>query len=990
MRFLIDKLYTRLNAVSIILLSFLIPSVSLSDCYSWRMNFFLFLLIAASAAFYLKFSKSTTLFLERFIDFLVLLSLWIGLFAISMETPYPMLSIRNFPDFHNYFPVLFCLGVIFLIYMIRNNEMPVYFIGPGMILLMTSLPFTRPLDQNIFGMSYPLMGLLYTLQRSTRIFSSIKRKFSFILIGSLSVVLLGIQAFRAHYFDFTQIIPKLLFLTVGILSFFMFWLIGSVNAKKTTALFRKFNAWHVLLIALPGLSWFVWMVYTSGFLSILKYRLWIALLHPNALGVFFAMMVFISEPWLFAAEKRKSGYVLFLVTVLMLTFTQSRGAISAAIIVGYFIFAFHNKKIHSKLLKSGMVLAFIVAVLLSWRVRYRLFDTGMLNDRFALWKPVFTNLSFLKTKLLFGFGIGAKQQLAEMITPAHSNLEFIRLWMSWDHLGQHFHNIYIEIFWLAGFAGILLAGAIILSVYRKETSAGNLTGLKAAFTILLLSGLVDCPIYYPAIMILLCSIAGIISGSKTPEVVQSHQDTSKNTRQFDFLPAATLIIFFLEFCLIVNPLRTQFMLVQGTDEDREEESRYEYLLNATKQIPPSINAAEQIVNILIEKNQCSELEGFLKKLPEKTRMQSCLLRYTYICLIEDAEIRSDYFAEIIKNDPEGVTELDVLPVIALTMFSFDEIKGREIFKRALLKDDRLVQSLMNFGHLDQDDLVLPKEKIAEWEKIRGLSAYKCTSYFQDIRIPIRNIFREVEKDFEKKPGLFLESERISFFKSVLYSGNYHEAIRLADLLDIDLSANMMKKEIRTYSSDSPDYALIQASKAFNEGLFDDSMRFLETAGTAEKLSTEWYYLEGLVFSARKNWKAALRDFDNALRLDPDNVLILTGKAESLYKLGFIEESLFLFKRILRETPWSIKAHKYCGIIYMNSKNYSQAYPHLDFVTRVSSKDIDINFKLYECLNNLKGREKDAVELEKKLIIQSDAFKTSSGKSKMRNRANNEH
>ncbi|MCD4653642.1 hypothetical protein K8T06_06870, partial [bacterium] len=649
MTFLFNILPLRIHAVIIIFLSMLIPSINFSTDVSWYLILIVFVTIsicASALTINISFRNVVKQSSAKITDLLVFLSLWTGFFALSMDTIYPEVSVRNYPDLHKLFPTFFLLGVLLLVYLINRKDIPIYFTGWIMVFIITSLPFTRPLDQNTFGLAFPFMGLLYTLHRSSELIQHLKKKHIFTMLVSTIMFLIVIHGYYCLTCDFDRIIPELLFCMVALFNFILAWIMASNDGLKTIRIFKNTTIGHLICLSILALGWFIWMSSSLGVLSIIKYRLWISLIHPSALGAFLAMTVLLFEPWsLWRKRSLKYSVPLFLALILLIL-TQSRsGIFSCIIIICLFLFfeiRSGSRKTNGWLVNSAASISSCLIILLAWRARYRLFDTGMIHDRLALWKPALRaiGLHFSGSAAFTGFGLDSKHQLAEMITPSSSNVEFLRLWMSWDHLGHHFHNIYLETMWIWGFTGLALMISICWLVFKNSSHSKKLTGLKAAFAFVLLSGFVDCPFYYPAIIIFVSSIAGIIFGHNQENLIRSDRPDSVVVKKIILRWSFVLFASLLYYSLVANPLITRYLYNSAKAWSGNPHFSNKLFQKAGKRFPPSFHAAEQSVNLFIATGKYEQAAEFLEGYPKDTKLKSRKLIHLRAWLQNNSENRS--------------------------------------------------------------------------------------------------------------------------------------------------------------------------------------------------------------------------------------------------------------------------------------------------------------------------------------------------------------
>lgn len=105
-------------------------------------------------------------------------------------------------------------------------------------------------------------------------------------------------------------------------------------------------------------------------------------------------------------------------------------------------------------------------------------------------------------------------------------------------------------------------------------------------------------------------------------------------------------------------------------------------------------------------------------------------------------------------------------------------------------------------------------------------------------------------------------------------------------------------------------------------------------------------LDSTLTDARMRYAAALEDrgetaralaeFSLAARSDPNNVLVLGGRASSLMRIGRIDEAVALARKALRLDPMSIVARANLASYLYNAGQYDEALEQLDTVDRLAN------------------------------------------------------
>ncbi len=89
-----------------------------------------------------------------------------------------------------------------------------------------------------------------------------------------------------------------------------------------------------------------------------------------------------------------------------------------------------------------------------------------------------------------------------------------------------------------------------------------------------------------------------------------------------------------------------------------------------------------------------------------------------------------------------------------------------------------------------------------------------------------------------------------------------------------------------------------------------------------------YYKRGIESIQKKDWQGALVEFDEALKLEPNNIESLQGKAMSLLWLHKHEEAITIILSALALNNMSSDLHYLASIIYLAQKDLDHAQERL--------------------------------------------------------------
>ncbi|MFO7638491.1 MAG: hypothetical protein R6X14_04185, partial [bacterium] len=180
--------------------------------------------------------------LMDYIDLLVFLSVWTGLNLLSFKTFFPGDSFRNYPVLPDWFPVFFGVGLclIFFIWLRKNLSISVK--GFFVLCMITSFPYTRPLDHYTLAFSFPLMALAYVVHRDSH---RIIRLFENRIMRWMTVFLFAIlfrSVFTGLNRDFETIVPEIFFMFLAVHVFYLSSSIALTSAKSAASILKKCTA----------------------------------------------------------------------------------------------------------------------------------------------------------------------------------------------------------------------------------------------------------------------------------------------------------------------------------------------------------------------------------------------------------------------------------------------------------------------------------------------------------------------------------------------------------------------------------------------------------------------------------------------------------------------------------------------------------------------------------------------------------------------------
>ena len=122
--------------------------------------------------------------------------------------------------------------------------------------------------------------------------------------------------------------------------------------------------------------------------------------------------------------------------------------------------------------------------------------------------------------------------------------------------------------------------------------------------------------------------------------------------------------------------------------------------------------------------------------------------------------------------------------------------------------------------------------------------------------------------------------------------------------------------------------------------FDDA---LELTGSEDASAWRLFYARGIAYERSKNWPKADRDFREALRLNPDQPLVLNYLGYSLVeKKLHLDEALSMIEKAVSLRPGSGFIVDSLGWVLFRMQQYEEAVPHLERAAELEPVDPIIN------------------------------------------------
>lgn len=151
----------------------------------------------------------------------------------------------------------------------------------------------------------------------------------------------------------------------------------------------------------------------------------------------------------------------------------------------------------------------------------------------------------------------------------------------------------------------------------------------------------------------------------------------------------------------------------------------------------------------------------------------------------------------------------------------------------------------------------------------------------------------------------------------------------------------------------------------------DDARAINSFQTAVEIDPEltdaWVYL-GDLFSKKDN-PIALQYYDNAIRLEPENINFLYSKAAYLHSKGELTEAIEMYEDIFKRDPQYADAYYNIGLVYMELDSVAKASNYFDLAIKM-----DPTYVMAYFYRGLAAEERGELGLAKKNYEQALTLK----------------
>lgn len=147
--------------------------------------------------------------------------------------------------------------------------------------------------------------------------------------------------------------------------------------------------------------------------------------------------------------------------------------------------------------------------------------------------------------------------------------------------------------------------------------------------------------------------------------------------------------------------------------------------------------------------------------------------------------------------------------------------------------------------------------------------------------------------------------------------------------------------------------------------YDEALAKIEQQ-ISQSPTSENYFKKGVVFGNLQKYQEAVKAFSEALKLQPDNVEILSEIAEDLSILGNQQDAISYYKKAINIEPQNLTLKAKLGRVYISKKEMKKAYELFSEIYAIDSTNVYWNKQLAFCSFQVSKRLQ-AVHLYEKVL-----------------------
>lgn len=162
----------------------------------------------------------------------------------------------------------------------------------------------------------------------------------------------------------------------------------------------------------------------------------------------------------------------------------------------------------------------------------------------------------------------------------------------------------------------------------------------------------------------------------------------------------------------------------------------------------------------------------------------------------------------------------------------------------------------------------------------------------------------------------------------------------------------------SYSQDEIDLLILNKK-------YDDALVKIEQQISLNP-TAQSFFKKGMVFSNLQKYQEAVIAFSEALKLQPDNVEILSEMAEGLSILGNQQDAVYYYNKAINIEPQNLALKAKLGRVYINKKEMKKAFELFSGIYAADSTNVYWNKQLAFCSFQT-GKRLQAAHLYEKVL-----------------------
>lgn len=177
-------------------------------------------------------------------------------------------------------------------------------------------------------------------------------------------------------------------------------------------------------------------------------------------------------------------------------------------------------------------------------------------------------------------------------------------------------------------------------------------------------------------------------------------------------------------------------------------------------------------------------------------------------------------------------------------------------------------------------------------------------------------FAEAIKSFKKQ----LSIEPDDFFSK------YYLALCYLNIDDFNKAEELVKSILAT----NPDFSnahYLNSILSYNNDKLDEAIKHIDIAISIDPYDADFFGHKALIFLAKKQYKTALKNADEGLKIDAKNLHCLNTRTQALTKLKRKEEAFETLQNTLSDNPEDNFTHANAGWTNLEIGNHKEAKNH---------------------------------------------------------------